>query len=188
MAAAVSSVEGAAAGASAAARQFLQGPSKQLLIGGKWIPAKSGKTFETINPANEEVLGLVAEGAKADVNEAVNAARKAFETGNWPSMGPHQRSRYLFAIADLIEAGGDELAERASPPSSATASPKPGRLVAPFQKVTCAFDWDWFWHESLDDGVYQIGGALLAPERRKQGEISGVSPISTSFGHWTFIR
>jgi len=110
-AAAVPSIESAAAGATAAARQFLQGPPKKLLIGGKWVAAKSGKTFETINPANEEVLGLVAEGDKADVDEAVIAARKAFETGKWPSMGPHQRARYLFKIADLVEAHTDELAE-----------------------------------------------------------------------------
>ena len=43
------------------------------------MPSKSGKTFETINPANEEVLALVAEGDKADVDEAVKAARKAYE-------------------------------------------------------------------------------------------------------------
>jgi phenylacetaldehyde dehydrogenase len=111
MAVAVTSIESAAAGASTTARQFLQGPPKELLIGGKWVAAKSGKTFETINPANEEVLGLAAEGDKADVDEAVVAAHNAFETGKWPSMGPHQRGRYLFAIADLIESHGDELAE-----------------------------------------------------------------------------
>ena len=42
-----------------------------LFLGGKWVPAKSGKTFETLNPANEEVLALVAEGDKADIDEAV---------------------------------------------------------------------------------------------------------------------
>ncbi len=111
MAAAVPSIESAAAGATAAAQDFLKGSPKKLLIGGKWVAAKSGKTFETINPANEEVLGLVAEGDKADVDEAVRAARQAFETGKWRSMGPHQRARYLFTIADLIEAHTDELAE-----------------------------------------------------------------------------
>lgn len=111
MAAAVPSTESAAAGAKTSVRQFLQGGPRQLLIGGKWVPAKSGKTFETINPASEEVLGIVAEGDKADVDDAVKAARAAFESGKWPSMGPHQRARYLFKIAELIEARSGELAE-----------------------------------------------------------------------------
>jgi len=91
--------------------RFLQGAPKQLLIGGRWLPAKSGRTFATINPANEETLALVAEGDKADVEEAVKAARSAFETGKWPALGPHQRARYLFALAELIQAHGDELAQ-----------------------------------------------------------------------------
>jgi acyl-CoA reductase-like NAD-dependent aldehyde dehydrogenase len=104
-------VERAAAGAkSSAALDFLRAP-KKLLIGGKWVPSKSGKTFETINPANEEVLALIAEGDKADVDEAVKAARKAFDEGAWPNMGPHQRARLMFKIADLIDQHADELAE-----------------------------------------------------------------------------
>jgi acyl-CoA reductase-like NAD-dependent aldehyde dehydrogenase len=111
MAAAIPAAESALAGVKTPVRQFLKGGPKQLLIGGKWTPAKSGKTFETINPASEEVLAIVAEGDKADVDEAVKAARAAFEGGKWSSMGPHQRARYLFKIAELIEAHGDELAE-----------------------------------------------------------------------------
>ncbi|MGH8013619.1 MAG: aldehyde dehydrogenase family protein, partial [Candidatus Binataceae bacterium] len=110
MAAAVPSIEKAAAGAAAEARNFLRGAPKGLLINGRWLAAKSGATFETINPANEEVLALVAEGGKADIDDAVTAARSAFESGKWPSMRPHQRARYLFAIADLVEAHGEELA------------------------------------------------------------------------------
>jgi acyl-CoA reductase-like NAD-dependent aldehyde dehydrogenase len=112
MAAAVApAVERAAAGAkNQAALEFLRKP-KMLLIGGKWTPAKSGKTFETINPANEEVLALVAEGDKADVDEAVKAARKAFEESRWPRLNPHQRARVLYKIAELIERHADELAE-----------------------------------------------------------------------------
>jgi len=109
--AATPQVESAARGAkNSAALAFLRAP-KQLLIGGKWMPAKSGKTFETINPANEEVLALIAEGDKADIDEAVKAARKAFEEGAWPSMGPHQRARLMLKIAELIDAHTDELAE-----------------------------------------------------------------------------
>lgn len=90
---------------------FLRANPKQLLIGGKWLPARSGKSFETINPANEEVLALVAEGDQADVDAAVKEARKAFETGKWPEIGPHRRARYLFRIADLIESHAEELAQ-----------------------------------------------------------------------------
>src|SRR5271156_2704247 len=109
-AAAVPSIERAAHGVtSRAVLAFLRKP-KHLLIGGNWMPSKSGKTFETINPANEEVLALAAEGDKADVDEAVKAARKAFEEGKWSKIGPHQRARYLLKIADLIERNADELA------------------------------------------------------------------------------
>src|SRR5580704_16800311 len=106
MAAATISVERAASGArNSAAKDFLRKP-KLLLIGGKWVPAKSGKTFETINPSNEEVLSLIAEGDKADVDEA----GKAYESGKWSQIGPHQRARYLFKIAELIDANAEELA------------------------------------------------------------------------------
>ncbi len=111
MAAATVSVERAAAGArNSAALDFLKKP-KRLLIGGKWVAPKSGPTFETVNPANEEVLALIAEGDKADVDEAVKAARKASDEGRWPSMGPHERARLMFKIAELIDAHADELAE-----------------------------------------------------------------------------
>src|ERR1700726_4783403 len=105
---AVPSIEKAASGVtSGAVLGFLRKP-KQLLIGGKWVPSKSGKTFETINPSNEEILALVAEGDKADVDEAVKAARKAYEEGKWSKIGPHERARYLFKIAELIDEHADE--------------------------------------------------------------------------------
>jgi acyl-CoA reductase-like NAD-dependent aldehyde dehydrogenase len=110
MAAAAPSIERAARGVtSGPVLDFLKKP-KHLLIGGKWVSAKSGKVFETINPANEEVLALVPEGDKADVDEAVKAARNAYEQGKWPKLNPHQRGHYLLTIADLIEKHADELA------------------------------------------------------------------------------
>jgi acyl-CoA reductase-like NAD-dependent aldehyde dehydrogenase len=110
MTATVPSIEGAAQGVvSSAVLDFLKKP-KQLLIGGKWVPAKSGQTFETINPANEKVLALVAEGDRADVDEAIKVAREAYDDGSWPKLNPHERARYLLTIADLIEKHTDELA------------------------------------------------------------------------------
>jgi acyl-CoA reductase-like NAD-dependent aldehyde dehydrogenase len=89
---------------------FLAGAPKQLLINGNWVPSKSGKTFDAVNPSTEEIIARVAEGDKADVEEAVKAARKAFDDGKWSGMNPHHRARYLLKIADLIEQHADELA------------------------------------------------------------------------------
>ena len=82
----------------------------QLFIDGQWTPARSGKTFETINPATEEVIAQVAEADAADVNAAVDAARKAFDDGPWPRMNARERGRIMMRLADLIEAEIDELA------------------------------------------------------------------------------
>jgi aldehyde dehydrogenase (NAD+) len=82
----------------------------QCFIGGQWIPAASGKTFETVNPATEEVIASVAEGDAADVDLAVKAARKAFDSGPWRSMDARERGRLILRLADLIEEEIDELA------------------------------------------------------------------------------
>jgi aldehyde dehydrogenase (NAD+) len=85
-------------------------PDQQMLIGGRWVSAASGKTFDTLNPATGEVICRVAEGNKADIDLAVKAARKAFESGPWPRMSPSDRGRLLHKLADAIEANKDELA------------------------------------------------------------------------------
>lgn len=92
-------------------RNFLDGGTKKLLIGGRWVDAVSGKTFETKNPATGETLAVVAEGGKADIDAAVAAARGAFENGPWKKMTPSERGKLLYRIADLIEAHKDELAQ-----------------------------------------------------------------------------
>ena len=87
-------------------------PSLQtkLLIDGKWRDSASGKTFETINPATEEVIAQVAEGDAADIDLAVKAARKAFDSGPWRKMDARDRGRLMNKLADLIEENIDELA------------------------------------------------------------------------------
>src|SRR5258707_8373949 len=81
-----------------------------MFIGGKWVDSVSGKTFPTINPATGEKICDVAEGDKADVDLAVAAARKAFETGPWSKMSAAERGRLLNLLADAIEKHKDELA------------------------------------------------------------------------------
>src|SRR3954471_10035110 len=85
-------------------------PDQKMLIGGRWVEAASGKTFETVNPATGEVICRVAEGDKADIDLAVKAARKAFESGPWRTMNASDRGRLLNKLADAIEANIEELA------------------------------------------------------------------------------
>ena len=86
------------------------GKPRQLLIGGRWVPAESGKTFPVIDPATGQEIGRVAEGDKADIDKAVKAARKAFESGPWAEMTPSARGRLLHRIGDAILDNLDELA------------------------------------------------------------------------------
>ncbi len=85
--------------------------NQQMLIDGRWVNSVSGKTFATINPATGETICQVAEGDKADIDLAVKAARKAFETGDWSKMSAAERGRLLYKLADSIEAHQDELAK-----------------------------------------------------------------------------
>ena len=83
----------------------------QLLIDGKFVDSRSGKTFPTVNPATEEVIAEVAEGDAADIDLAAKAARKAFDSGPWSKMDARDRTRLINRLADLIEDNIDELAE-----------------------------------------------------------------------------
>jgi len=94
-----------------AVRDFITPGHKKMLIGGKWVDAVSGKTFVTVNPATAEPLAMVAEGDAADIDRAVEAARKAFDEGPWPHEKPSQRTKVLLRIAELIEQHRDELAQ-----------------------------------------------------------------------------
>ncbi len=82
----------------------------ECFIDGKWGPSVSGKTFETMNPATEEVIAQVAEGDKADIDRAVKAARDTFEDSEWSRMDARDRGRLMNKLADLIEEDIDELA------------------------------------------------------------------------------
>jgi phenylacetaldehyde dehydrogenase len=87
------------------------GEAQQHLIGGRWAPAASGETFEVENPASEEVIARVAKGGREDVERAVKAARRAFESGTWRRLAPSERGKLLWRVADLVEAHAEELAQ-----------------------------------------------------------------------------
>jgi 1-pyrroline dehydrogenase len=79
----------------------------QQLIGGDFVDAASGETQEVVNPADDEVIANVPKSAAEDVDRAVNAAAKAFES--YKQTTPQDRSLMLLKVADLLEARADEL-------------------------------------------------------------------------------
>src|SRR5512137_2980283 len=91
---------------SPAVREFLATPRK-LLIGGKWVEALSGRTFETFNPATGGVLAHVAEADAPDVDLAVAAAAQALQ-GPWSKLTPADRSKMIWRLADLVEQHADQ--------------------------------------------------------------------------------
>ncbi len=82
--------------------RLLDTPEQDMLIGGRRVPAASGKRFETRNPATGELLAMVAQGDAEDVDRAVKAARTALE-GPWRRMKPAERQRIMLRLADLVE-------------------------------------------------------------------------------------
>jgi acyl-CoA reductase-like NAD-dependent aldehyde dehydrogenase len=82
----------------------------QLLIGGAWRDAGDGATYEDRNPATGALLAGVAEATRGDLDAAVGAARKAFDTGKWASMPASRRGKIVAKMAQLIGERAKELA------------------------------------------------------------------------------
>ena len=83
----------------------------KLLIDGQWV--EGAKAFDTVNPATGEVLTQITEASSADLDQAVQAARRAFDgkAGAWRRMPASQRGQLIWRLADLVEKHMDELAE-----------------------------------------------------------------------------
>jgi gamma-glutamyl-gamma-aminobutyraldehyde dehydrogenase len=85
-------------------------PAQGLLIDGQWSAAASGQTLSVVSPIDGQQLCTVAAAGQADVDRAVQAARRSFEQGVWSRMAPAERKKILHRIADRIEAHHAELA------------------------------------------------------------------------------
>ena len=80
----------------------------KMFIDGEWVDSESKKTFQTLNPENNEPWAEVPEASEKDVDKAVKAAQKAFE-GTWPSLFPKERAEYLKAIAEQLRKNAELL-------------------------------------------------------------------------------
>ena len=119
----------------------------QAFIDGRFCPAKSGKTFDTVNPATGAVLAKVAACDAADVDFAVDKARDAFEDGRWSCLHPRERKEVLIRLAKLIKRNARELAVMESLDSGKTIFDC--ETVDVPETINCLT-----WHAELIDKIY----------------------------------
>jgi phenylacetaldehyde dehydrogenase len=143
--------------------EFLATPRK-LLIDGKWVQAHSGKTFDSIDPATGEVLARVAEGDKADIDLAVKAARRAFESGPWSKMSASERGRIIWKIGDLLQENLEEFAELETLDNG---KPLSVARVADVPLAADLFHYMAGWATKVEGSTIPIAGPFLAYTRRE---------------------
>ncbi|NGO53869.1 aldehyde dehydrogenase [Allomesorhizobium camelthorni] len=119
----------------------------QAFIDGSFRPAKSGRTFDTLNPATGEVLAKVAACGAEDVDYAVLKARDAFEDGRWSRLQPRERKEVLIRLAKLIKRNTRELAVMESLDSGKTIYDC--ETVDVPETIHCLT-----WHAELTDKIY----------------------------------
>ncbi len=83
----------------------------QLYLNGQFVNSRDGKFFECVNPSRGEVFAKVADGSIDDMKDAISAARRAFDDGQWSGLNPKDRGKYLARIAELIRENARILAE-----------------------------------------------------------------------------
>lgn len=83
----------------------------RFYIGGKWVKPSTNGTFTVLNASTEDVVAVVAEAQTADMEQAVQAARQAFDHGPWPRLSHAERASYMRAIAKAFEERNDEFAK-----------------------------------------------------------------------------
>ena len=142
----------------------------KLFINNKFVDAISGKTFPTLNPSTEEEICQVAEGDKADVDEAVRAAREAFKLGSeWRTMDASKRGMMLNKMADLMERDYAYIAALESYDSGKPLSASEGDLD---HALTI---WRYFagWADKLHGNTLPIDGQFMSLTRKEPVGVCG---------------
>ena len=130
-------------------------PKYDLFIGGKFVAPKSGKYFDSINPATEEPLAEIALANQADVDAAYQAAQKAF--ASWSKLPGAERGKYLYRIARLIQDHAREFAVAESMDGG-----KPIKESRDFDVPMTAAH--FFYHAGWADKLeYAVPGATISP-------------------------
>ncbi|WP_236794247.1 aldehyde dehydrogenase [Amycolatopsis sp. GM8] len=143
----------------------------RMLIAGQWRAARSGNVFDVRDPGTGEIVSQVAEAAESDVDDAVAAAREAFEDGRWGRLSGAQRAAVLWRVADLVEANLDQIADLES---LNLGNPVPqARLM--LGEVVSQFRYYAGWADKIHGTTVDIGTADRRFEGRTLREPVGVA-------------
>lgn len=150
-------------------KQVKIGPT-QLLINNEWVDSVSGRRFETLNPATGEVICEVAEADAPDVDKAVQAARSAFNSGEWPKMSATQRGELLYKLADLIEQNIKDLAELETLDNG---KPLNDSLNADLRLVIACYRYYAGWADKIQGKTIPINGPYFCYTRHEPVGVVG---------------
>ena len=142
----------------------------ECFIDGKWVPAASGKTFATVNPATEQEIAQIAEGDAEDVDAAAKAARHAFESGDWPRMDARDRGRLLYRLAERME---EELIDLAALETLDNGKPLNDSKAADLPLAIDAIRYYAGYADKLHGSTIPIRGNYLCYTRREPIGVAG---------------
>jgi 5-carboxymethyl-2-hydroxymuconic-semialdehyde dehydrogenase len=146
-------------------------------IGGRYVPSADGATFGVADPVSNQVYARCAAGGRHDVDQAVTAARIAFETGPWPHLAARQRAKILNRIADGIEARGTEIAELETFDTGLPVTQAKGQAARAAENFRYFADVIVAQHEEAFSQPGQLGYVL----RKPSGVAGLITPWNTPF-------
>lgn len=159
-------------------------PESRMLIDGKLVEAEGGKVFDNINPANEEVLGQVADGSAQDMRRAIAAARRAFDESDWAT-DRSLRKRCLQQLQDALEAEREELreeliAEVGTPRMVTYTAQLDAPLEDAFRYPIKMID-EFAWERSLPEGAMFGMRSARAVWKEPMGVVGSIVPWNYPF-------
>ncbi len=146
----------------------------RLFIGGEWVEPSSTNVIEVVSPMTEEVVATVPEAMEADVDRAVEAAKRAFDEGPWPRMTPAERGAVLAKVSDAVR---NEMGDVAELISGEMGSPVSWATMAQVLAPTMIFDYyaglgSTFAFNEFKDGL--LGPVLVTKE--PVGVVAAITP------------
>jgi len=146
-----------------------------LYIGGTWIPSKAEASIDVIGAATEEILGRVPDASPADMDEAVAAARHAFDTGPFPRLRPAERGAAIARLSKALQSRGQALAELISQENGCPAQQSMGTQVVAATMVLDLYARLASSHTWIDERPGAFGGRVQV-RREPVGVCAAIVP------------